>query len=449
MLRIQPKPIGRAASIALCLPLLVASTVVTPADAALATDPSLTMTIPVTNCDDGGPGSLRDAIARSISGDTIDMRALRCQRILVLAGPIQIPRRDLTLLGPGRALLIDGNGERSVLRHGGTGTLLIRGLSVGYGYNHTDRALGGCIGSEGNVLLQNVSVHDCRVFNLDLPVRTFASGGGVYAARSLTVVDSDVYANSAVGGSGGGLYALGLMTLRRSRIFDNNARRGIAGGVFAFGGLRAFYSEISDNYAESIGGIRAGQSSTISHSAILRNRGFTANGGAFLEGEDRNMLVIDSTISGNSAPWRAGLTMIGARTPKAVVNSTIVYNREHPSFTSCAGALYIQDVVHLESSIVAKNLCFEQPVDIAVAQIEGGNNLIESSTVPVPPDTISADPRLAPLAYNGGPTRTRALLADSPAIDMGNNVAGLKYDQRGPGFPRVKGPRADIGAFEY
>jgi hypothetical protein len=32
---------------------------------------------------------------------------------------------------------------------------------------------------------------------------------------------------------------------------------------------------------------------------------------------------------------------------------------------------------------------------------------------------------------------------------MGNNVAGLNYDQRGPGFPRVKGPRADIGAFEY
>jgi hypothetical protein len=104
--------------------------------------------------------------------------------------------------------------------------------------------------------------------------------------------------------------------------------------------------------------------------------------------------------------------------------------------------------VLLESSIVAKNLCVDQPADIVHAQIQGANNLIGSSTVPVPPDTISADPRLAPLADNGGPTPTRALLSDSPAIDRGSNVGGLETDQRGPGFPRVKGNQADIGAFE-
>ena len=70
------------------------------------------------------------------------------------------------------------------------------------------------------------------------------------------------------------------------------------------------------------------------------------------------------------------------------------------------------------------------------------------SNLTLPPDTISLDPRLAPLADNGGPTETRALLDDSPAIDMGNNAAGLAYDQRGAGFPRVKGPQADIGAYE-
>ena len=43
---------------------------------------------------------------------------------------------------------------------------------------------------------------------------------------------------------------------------------------------------------------------------------------------------------------------------------------------------------------------------------------------------------------------THALLEGSPAIDHGNNEAGLDYDQRGTGFPRVQGTQADIGAFE-
>jgi hypothetical protein len=40
------------------------------------------------------------------------------------------------------------------------------------------------------------------------------------------------------------------------------------------------------------------------------------------------------------------------------------------------------------------------------------------------------------------------LPAASPAVDAGNNAAGLAFDQRGVGFPRVKNGRADIGAFE-
>ena len=41
-----------------------------------------------------------------------------------------------------------------------------------------------------------------------------------------------------------------------------------------------------------------------------------------------------------------------------------------------------------------------------------------------------------------------SLRADSPALDRGNNVLGRQFDQRGPGFPRVKGPAPDIGAYE-
>ena len=74
-----------------------------------------------------------------------------------------------------------------------------------------------------------------------------------------------------------------------------------------------------------------------------------------------------------------------------------------------------------------------------------------------------ADLRLGPLAANGGPTQTHALLPDSPAIDAGDNAlippdpaTNLPFatDQRGTGNPRiVKGPATtagvDLGAVEF
>src|SRR5262249_19080377 len=63
-------------------------------------------------------------------------------------------------------------------------------------------------------------------------------------------------------------------------------------------------------------------------------------------------------------------------------------------------------------------------------------------------DSITGNPMLGPLADNGGPTQTMALLPGSPAIDAGaNSAAGLpSTDQRG--LARIIGPPADIGAFE-
>jgi len=65
---------------------------------------------------------------------------------------------------------------------------------------------------------------------------------------------------------------------------------------------------------------------------------------------------------------------------------------------------------------------------------------------------LDADAKLGPLADNGGPTQTHALLTGSPAIDASTDpvasFTGNAYDQRGPGFARVVNGVADIGAFE-
>jgi hypothetical protein len=55
---------------------------------------------------------------------------------------------------------------------------------------------------------------------------------------------------------------------------------------------------------------------------------------------------------------------------------------------------------------------------------------------------------LGPLATNGGPTQTMALLPASPAIGAGDTTDAPAYDQRGPGYPRMVNGKIDIGAFE-
>jgi hypothetical protein len=55
------------------------------------------------------------------------------------------------------------------------------------------------------------------------------------------------------------------------------------------------------------------------------------------------------------------------------------------------------------------------------------------------------NPALGPLAFDGGTTRTHALLPGSPAIDGGSNPLNLTNDQRGPAFARVVGGAADMG----
>lgn len=191
---------------------------------------------------------------------------------------------------------------------------------------------------------------------------------------------------------------------------------------------------------------------SISASTISDNRADYA-AGLFLSGNYGTKLISDSTIAQNTA----SVTISALRTdgPIKVNNSTIAHNRSstRPALVE-NGAVFIngwQNVATINSSIIAANTTLE---GAALTDIVGNgaiykkslNNLITSSALPLPPGTISACPRLADLAANGGPTATMALESASPAIDGGNNTATLATDQRGQA--RVFGLRADIGAYE-
>lgn len=73
-------------------------------------------------------------------------------------------------------------------------------------------------------------------------------------------------------------------------------------------------------------------------------------------------------------------------------------------------------------------------------------NLLLASNSPAGNDSFP-DPQLGPLADNGGPTLTMALLPGSPAIEAGSLVGAPATDQRGVGRPQ--GAAMDIGAYEF
>jgi hypothetical protein len=112
----------------------------------------------------------------------------------------------------------------------------------------------------------------------------------------------------------------------------------------------------------------------------------------------------------------------------------------------------------MESTVASGNTCtafLEGGRDVGdlptgdIHFVTGSHNLVGSSALSLPPDTVrSSAPGLGPLAYNGGPTRTHAVLSGSPLIDAGNNLLDRSFDQRGAPFARVRGAAPDIGAFE-
>jgi hypothetical protein len=99
-----------------------------------------------------------------------------------------------------------------------------------------------------------------------------------------------------------------------------------------------------------------------------------------------------------------------------------------------------------------------QEDDCNGALLSGGFNLIQDPTGcsisgSTAGDVTGQDPLLGPLRFHGGPTKTRALLPGSPALDAGQTPAcldaasdTLTTDQRGSARPY--GTRCDIGAYE-
>lgn len=407
-------------------------------------------TITVSNCNDSGPGSFRDAVAAATDGDTLDVAATPFCAIRVTS-EVVIPQNNLAIRGrSGNPVIIETFIQTSrLIRHTGTGTLSFFGVALDFGREVGPLAMGGCVLSEGHVELDTSQVEFCEA--IAEGEGSMALGGGIHA-RSVHARNTRFDWNHAVGENshGGAISTEERVTLYLATLGGNVAAYG--GAVSSLGGATVTYSFILGNRAErDNGGMQVtGGSVTVNKSRIDANVAGRRCGGLCVVGSGRTS-VLDSTISQNRAPFLGAGELSDDAT---VSNSTVAFNTDL-SGSECVGVIRARRL-RLESTIVASNDCQaagQVAYDVGGRAwegyvITGRNNLIGRSRVPVPSDTISSDPMLAPIADNGGVSSTHALLPGSPAIDRGNNVFNRLYDQRGPGFPRVVGPRADIGAFE-
>jgi hypothetical protein len=277
--------------------------------------------------------------------------------------------------------------------------------------------------------VQRNAATDFRIFtiNAGLPIAAFSGmtlsngqaefGGGISSTSPLSLTDMHIRSNVDFQGTvGGGLYLAGADGRISNSTFSN--------GVAPFGGAGiAFFGS-------------GGRVLTVRQTTISNNN----NGDALRhvsESGDSTVHVISSTIANNNGGGIFAITQGSGSSARTLVRNSIVANNSPQNFQ-------VQTLGPGPASIESRGF--------------NVTNTASAAFLNQPSDQNSANAGLAPLANNGGPTPTHALLANSDALDAGNaGGTGVNVDQRGSSFLRsvdlslvnaIDSDGTDVGAFE-
>ena len=411
--------------------------------------------ITVTNTNDSGPGSLRQALVDAQDGDTINFDP--SVNIVTLTTAELVITKSITISASPQMVTVRRDLQAPQFRifHVMPGhSVEINGLTISGGHITDDN--GGGILNDNSTL----TIAQCTVNGNAIVSGNFAnSGGGIYNSGTMTLNQVIVNNNNASfngGGpgapSGGGISNTGAMIIIAGTV-QSNMGFWSAGGIYNTGMMTITGSTISNNqtgnpghFGGSGGGIINGGTVTIQDSTISGNRAF---GGDLQGGEGggisgNNNAITNSTITGNSALRGGGVAGGGN-----IAHTTFSTN----SASRAGGALYLTSALELGNTILKAGASGVNIFNNSGSLITHGYNVCSddgSGFLNGPGDQIDTDPMLGPLQDNGGPTFTHALLPGSPAIDAGdpNFAPPPDYDQRGPGFVRVFNGRIDVGSFE-
>jgi hypothetical protein len=302
---------------------------------------------------------------------------------------------------------------------------------------------------------------------LDLPS---VAGAVVVTVQSLTLSNGN-----AVAANGGGIRVSdldGSIKVQESTIESSDA--GLKGGAIYFEGattastpINVVDSELVGNSAADDGGaIQYGNSTSqaaIERSSLIGNTAGAEGGGLYLTALDLgpfpSVRIINSTFAGNSAVEGGGAVGLGGGKQQVFSQFSTYAGNTTPAagqggaFRTDTGGV-TGDEVYLFATILAGNTAAGVPASCGgPAGLYSPNYSVASdSSCPLTgtANLFGTDPLVAPLAANGGPTRTMGLYDTSPAIDhvptVNCTMFPMMIDQRSQ--PRPLGGACDAGAFE-
>ena len=371
-------------------------------------------TITVTNTNDSGPGSLRQALADANDGDTINFAVTGT--IALTSGELLVTR-SIMISGPGAEnLAVNGNGKNRVFHVNG-----------------------------GNVTISDLTITNGSASRIQC-------GGGIYNDHStLTVNNSTITGNSASQGGGicndGSANGAATLQINNSNFSGNSGGQGAAILNYApyvgYAAVQINSSSMTGNAGYGISIIVClenvcGQASVQVDSCTL-----SANNGGIFADVRSGLAVSNSTLSGNGV----ALTNYDNVSTTSISNCTL-----NESSVNTGDIFNYTGVLTIDNTVLKAGPSGHSIVNFGTVTSLGYNlsNDDAGGYLIGPGDQINTDPMLGPLQDNGGATFTHALLPGSPAIDSGDPkfTPPPFYDQRGPGFDRVRGGRIDIGAFE-
>jgi hypothetical protein len=393
----------------------------------------------VTNTDDSGPGSLRQAIADAPSGGMIDFGSLKCPCTIALTSGQLVISKTLKIIGPDRDLLtISGSNTSRILRVISPGNLTLEGVSIANGRATPD----GPFGNSGGGLLV---LENSRLTLRNVAVRAniapnSSPGGGIFTLGNISIENTIFEANQS-SWAGAAIYAHlnGNVTIVRSTFLSN------VGNTL---GLQWAIATVADTtFHTNSGGIAV---SSLWSTASFDRCTFSGNTAGDIVNWSTDpqeflpypsvVTITQSTInSADHAPIGIRTDGWPGNTTNTILRNTIVSGRSFfvgPTLEEVNGGYFSSlgyNLIRDRGTVTA----FVQPGDQAGTAVS-----------PI-------DPRLEPLALNGGLTRTHALRLDSPAVDKGK-AFGSTVDQRGLPRPNDStdlanapgGDGSDIGAYE-
>jgi Calx-beta domain/Sulfotransferase family/Right handed beta helix region len=277
----------------------------------------------VTNVNDAGPGSLRQAIddANNAAGaDVITFQPGITGTITITSGQLVISD-TVDIQGPGANILsVSGNDTSRVFylyNSSASIDVAISGLTITGGDDTSNSNPGGAGIFNGNekLTLDNVTISGNTSDGL---------GGAVLASGTemeLAVHDSIISGNTADAGGGGVAIGIsgGPLVIQNTTIVSNTTTSGFGGGVYFSGVLSDTVIEsstISGNTAYiSGGGVAVG---VVGGPLAMRNTAIVSNtatsgqgGGIYFSGVLSDTVIESSTISGNTSDGCGGGVYIG------------------------------------------------------------------------------------------------------------------------------------------